>query len=460
MLSLVHDYPVSAALFLVVFFCLLQSWWFKKDFFSPLNIYCFTQCITLAISYFQLDRAMSDFHLYTWGVWLLAMLSFVGGCVVARLYAKTKALPVRIAPATCPKQYNWTYHLMLSFVAFLVFMVGVYGVVHKVGDFIIFTSSPAKWMTKYVDYGYYSLLFNSGPLCVLLFGVASFKKFNNIAWIRRVSFAMVFVTIAINTIAYPNRTSLFLNIGFFLILVNYLYKRISPIVITLFLVFAIIAFVSIGNLRNQYGGSVEGKALDVVVELPYKYLANNYWNLDYVLNPPNDREIHPHTYGIDFFNGIFEYAMLTGAFRRSFRWDNAFNDRIQKVPGLNTVSYLWEVYKDFHLFGVMLLPFLCGLALTVLHLRLCRPFTPRQILLYTYFIYFVGWWFFTAGYKQGIFCIWGMVIFVVSTVCSTKGILPADPDVVGDEVDSKSTGASTSSPILCQPECETAVGRT
>ena len=53
-----------------------------------------------------------------------------------------------------------------------------------------------------------------------------------------------------------------------------------------------------------------------------------------------------------------------------------------------------------------------------------------------------------------------MVIFVVSTVCSTKGILPADPDVVGDEVDSKSTGASTSSPILCQPECETAVGRT
>ena len=140
----------------------------------------------------------------------------------------------------------------------------------------------------------------------------------------------------------------------------------------------------------------------------------------------NDQEIHPHTYGIDFFSGLFEYAKLTTSFRNSFRWDNAFNDRIQKVQGFNTVNYLWDVYKDFHLFGVMLLPFLCGLGLTVLHLRLCRPFTPRQILMYTYFIYFVGWWFFTSGYKQGIYCIWGMVIFVVSTICTEQRCVQDD----------------------------------
>ena len=315
MLSWAIAYPVSSALFLVVIFCLFQSWWFKKDFFSPLNVYCFTQCITLAISYFQIDRAMSDFHLFTWGVWLLGGLSFTGGCVVARLYAKSKGVPVQIHPAVCPKQYNWTYHLMLSFVVFFVFLIGVYGIYHKVGTLVIFTPNPAKWMTKYIDYGYFSLLFNSGPLCVLLFGVASFKKYNNIVWIRRVALVMVFVTIAINLMAYPNRTSLFFNFGFFLIFVNYLYKRISPIVIASLLVIAIIVFISIGSLRDQYGGgSVQGKALSVVVELPYKYLANNYWNLDYVLNPPNDREIHPHTYGIDFFNGIFENPPLYTVF--------------------------------------------------------------------------------------------------------------------------------------------------
>lgn len=438
MLSWVFEYPVSAALFLVVIFCLFQSWWFKKDFFSPLNVYCFAQCITLAISYLQIDKAMSDFKLFTWGVWLLGLLSFAGGCVVARLYAKSKALPVDVAPAVVTKHYNWTWHLALSFVVFALFMVGVYGVVQVAGSLIIFTDSPSEWMSRDVNYGYYALLLSSGPLCVLLFGVASFNKFNNVIWVRRVAFVMVLVTIAVNLMAYPNRTSLFFNVGFFLIFVNYLYKRISPIVIASLLVFAIVAFVSIGSLRDQYGGgSVEGKALDVVVELPYKYVANNYWNLDYALNPPNDREIHPHTYGIDFFNGIFEYARLTGSFRNSFRWDDAFNERIQKVYGFNTVNYLWDVYKDFHLFGVLFFPFLCGLGLTVLHLRLCRPFTPRQVLMYTYFIYFVGWWFFTSGYKQGIYCIWGAIIFFVSTVCMCKPkTLPTEsavPDKVNEQ---------------------------
>ena len=439
MFSWIAEYPVSTVLFLVVIFCLFQSWWLKKDFFSPLNVYCFAQCITLAISYLQINRAMSDFKLYTWGVWLLGFLSFAGGCIIARLHAKSKGAPVNVVQPVVPRRYNWTVHLALSLGVFCLFLVGVYGVYSVVGNLIIFTDSPARWMTKDVNYGYYALLFNSGPLCVLLFGVASFKKFNNVQWVRRVALVMVFVTIALNLMTYPNRTTLFFNAGFFLIFVNYLYKRISPIVIATLLVIAIAVFVSIGSLRDQYGGgSAEGKAMDVVLELPYKYLANNYWNLDYALNPPTDREIHPHTYGIDFFNGIFEYARLTGSFRNSFRWDDSFNDRIQKVEGFNTVNYLWEVYKDFHLFGVMIFPFLCGLGLTVLHLRLCKPFTPRQILMYTYFIYFVGWWFFTAGYKQGIFCIWGAVIYFVSTVCmwQKRGAvneLPAEP-AVSDKV--------------------------
>ena len=61
MLSWVAEYPVSSALFLVVLYCLFQSWFFKKDFFSPPSVYCFSQCITLGIAYFQLDYAMTDF---------------------------------------------------------------------------------------------------------------------------------------------------------------------------------------------------------------------------------------------------------------------------------------------------------------------------------------------------------------------------------------------------------------
>lgn len=426
MLSWVVDYPVSSALFFVVIFCLFQSWWLKKDFFSPMTVYVFSQCITLAISYLKVDYAMTDFKPTTWMVWGLGMFAFCSGCILARLVAKSKGLKVNIAKVLPAENYNWGLHLALSFVVFAFFIVGVFKIIQVVGSPIIFAEDPSKWMSKDIDYGYFPVLFSSGPLCILLFGVASFKKYNSVNWVRRVSAVMILVTIAINLVAYPNRTALFFNVGFFLILLNYLFKRISPIVIASVLMLAVVAFISIGNVRNQYGGgSLEGKALDVVMELPYKYVANNYWNLDYALNPPTDREIHPHTYGIDFFSGIFEYVRLPGSFKTSYHWDDSFNDRIQKVFGFNTVNYLWDIYKDFHIFGVFLVPFLCGIALTTLHLKFCGRFTPRQILFYTYFIYFVGWWFFTSAYKQGLYCAWGMILFFITTVCARQTKLGA-----------------------------------
>ena len=261
---------------------------------------------------------------------------------------------------------------------FAAFAVGVFGVVQMAGNLLIFTDDPAKWMSKDINYGYYALLVSSGPLSVLLFSVAAFKKFNDDRAVRVVSKFMVLFTITLNLFAYPNRTSLFFSVGFLIILANYMYKRISPVIISIFLVLAVAVFVGISSLRAQYGGSdVQGKAMDVVMKLPYIYVANNYWNLDYAVNSPTDREIHPHTYGIDFFHGIFEYARISGSFRQSFRWDDAFNERIQKVYGFNSVSYLWDVYKDFHMLGVFFLPLLCGMGLTLLYLKLCGPYSPR-----------------------------------------------------------------------------------
>ncbi|MBR2059334.1 MAG: hypothetical protein IJ982_10605, partial [Fibrobacter sp.] len=68
-------YPVTCALLLVVLFCLLQSWLLKKDFFSPVTVYCFSQCITLAIAYLQIDAFMSDFKPLTWMAWILGLVA-------------------------------------------------------------------------------------------------------------------------------------------------------------------------------------------------------------------------------------------------------------------------------------------------------------------------------------------------------------------------------------------------
>ena len=421
MLSWVAEYPVSSALFLVVLFCLFQSWFFKKDFFSPPSVYCFSQCITLGIAYFQLDYAMTDFKPLTWMIWIGALVGFCGGSFLVRLAAKQKGLPVTGGPIPDATNYNWKLHIILTFVLFVVFIIGIMGIVQVAGNLLLLTGNPAKYMTKDTDYGFYPVLFGLAPLIVLLFGVASFKKFNPSLALRVLSRVMIVVTIVLNLLAYPSRGTLFFSVGFLIILYNYLHKRISSVWILVCIALAASAFIAISSLRDQFGGSnIEGKVLEEVMELPYKYVSNNYWNLDYAANPPPDREYHPHTYGIDFFFGMFEYLRVSASFRNSFHWDGLFNERIEKINGFNTASYLWEVYKDLYFPGVIILPFLCGLMLSVLHMRLGGTFSPRQVLFYTFFIYFIGWWFFTPGYKQGIYWVWSLIIFFISTVCMPR----------------------------------------
>lgn len=430
MLTWMTEYPVSTVLFLVVLFCLLQSWLLKKDFFSPPTVYCFSQCITLGIAYFQLDKTMTDFKPLTWMIWIGALIAFTTGSFLARLVAKQKGWPDRVSEPSVEftSNYRWNLHVFLTLIPFCIFLLGVYGIVQRVGTLLLLSGNPAKYMTKEVDLGFVPVYLSAAPLSVLLFGAACFKKFNPHKSLRIFSRCMVVVSIVLNLMAYPSRGSLFLSLAFIIILFNYLHKRVSAAWIIMCLALAVGAFVGISSVRNQYAGSsVENMAASAVMELPYKYVANNYWNLDYAVNPPVDREYHPHTYGIDFFHGMFEFFVAGPSFRRSFRWDGLFNEKIEKIHGFNTASYLWEVYKDLYMPGVFILPFLVGLALSTLHLRLCRPFTPRQVIFYSLFIYFIGWWFFTPGYKQGIYWFWAYIIFFITTVSmkgSTKKVAP------------------------------------
>lgn len=422
MFEFIYEYSESCICFLISLICLGQAYFFKKDFFSPANVYCFSQSITLGISYLKYNAAMTDFHVKTWCIWCGALISFFVGASCVRMFWKTKNLPKHFCSVKeiAPVNYNWKLHMICAFFVLFCYLLGVVGIVQVAGNLLLLTKEPSLWMTAKVDYGYWAILFNSSPLVMMFFGVAAFKSLNPHKGIRVLARVIIPIVFVINIFAYPNRGTLFFSLGVLLILFNYLKKKIPSAAIMLCLLVALGAFVGISELRSQYGTSVKDVAINSALDLPYKYVANNYWNLDYAVNPLPDKEIHPHTYGIDFFAGIFDYLRLTGSIRNSFGWDGLFNERVQKIQGLNTTGYLWDVYKDLYMPGVVFFPFFCGVALTLLHLSLSRKITPRNLLLYTMFIYLVAWWFFTPGYKQGIYWIWTIVLFGFTTLCSTK----------------------------------------
>ena len=129
--------------------------------------------------------------------------------------------------------------------------------------------------------------------------VASFKSINPYKWIRILSFIMAVGVITLSVCVYPGRNSLFLCLGSSFILFNYLKKKIPVKAVVTVLLLAVSSFVVVGMMRSQYADdSLEGMGLEYMMKLPYDYVANNYWNLDYAINPPSDREIHPYTYGL------------------------------------------------------------------------------------------------------------------------------------------------------------------
>ncbi len=429
MLAWICENPESAFLISVVVGLLFFVWKTKKDFFSPATVYIFSQCLTLAVAYLQLDNAMTPFHAKTWFVWLGAIFSFSTACL---LYEWNAGKIPMVADENNPSvRYNWKWHFALACVILALYLVGIFGILQKVGTLILFSGNASYWASRKVDYGIYAQFFSSAPLVILLFGVAAFRSLNPVSWIRWISRAVVPLICLLSVCAYPSRTTFFMCVGFAVILFNVLCKRIPVWLITAFLLLGISAFVFVASARSQYAGSnsIRSMTMDAAMTMPYKYVANNYWNLDYALNPAPDRHIHSFTYGIDFFSGMLEYFRVPGALKNSFGWDGIFNESVQKIPGYNTTGYLWEIYKDFGLPGCFIVPFLIGLGLSSLYARMKRRKTPFRVMLFTFFIYFAGFWFFLAGYKQGIFWAWGVIIWLVAKVCTLQPKTPAFSEV-------------------------------
>ena len=176
--------------------------------------------------------------------------------------------------------------------------------------------------------------------------------------------------------------------------------------------------------------------------LPYKYLANNYWNLDYAFNRLSDIPEHEWTYGIDAFYGVTHLMHIGDGIQQSFGWDTPFNESVVKYTGLNTILYLWDAYKDFGLPGIFLLPFFFGVLFTYCYHKMAVAKNPFMLLLTATFMMWIILWNFTTGYKQSMYWVWMFFFFFVCTVSSGKrSILPPDPDVVGNEISEKLTAS-------------------
>lgn len=427
MISWIFEYPESAVLFLLALVYLIIVLCRRDDLMKPMNVYCLSQMSLLGIAYLKLNRAMTDFRLTTWLFWGGALVSFFAGCLLLDWAWRACGGPVLHSPLNPSKSYDWGKHVALCFVAFGFFLIGVFGVISIAGNFILFTEHPGLWMGKNPKAGSLAIYFCSSPMVVGLFGVAAFKAWNPSRKLRIISRVMIPVTIALSFMTFPNRGTTFICVGILFVLYNYLHRKLSFLVVGIFSAVLLVAFVAIAMLRDQYSdNSVNGAVLGSALDLPYKYIANNYWNFDYALNPPSDRPRGNFTYGVDALFGIDDLVHIGSAIRTSNGWDSPYNESAEKVTGLNTVLYVWDAYKDFGVPGVILLPLFFGFLFTYIYRKMAVARTPGPLLFHSMFVFWILQWSFTTGYKQPMYWIWIMFFLLIPALCSKEATSGCD----------------------------------
>ena len=240
------------------------------------------------------------------------MFCFMAGCFLVDFAWRSSGGPPLQSKLKLHGEYDWVCHFFLSFLAFAYFLVGVVGVIGIAGNLVLLTEDPSRWLSgkdckvlKYADF------FTSGAMVVGLFAVASFKSMNPVRWVRNASRFMVVFTIVLSFMTYPSRGINMLCLGMLVIQFNYFRGRFSWRAIPVATVFICVFFVVVASLKGQYGSydiTDERKTKEMALLL-YKYVANNYWNLDYAFNRLSDIPEYEWTYG-DGYAKVWVYFLL------------------------------------------------------------------------------------------------------------------------------------------------------
>jgi oligosaccharide repeat unit polymerase len=422
----------------------LESMIRKADFFSPFRIYLFFHSFTFGIASLALAKAMTPFQPLTNWVYFGSGICYLAGtlcvsAVTSALHAEQGSVAAAPAPAIDKADYNWRWHFLFSLAIFVFFLSGMLIAFHAVGSFPLLAKNKLKVMQDFLGYHWTSSIpINFASLSMGMFFMGAvlkahiWKGWNLSKW-------MLFGTVGIFMLTM-SRSSLIFFAFFAIVFYNAAVKRISilrlgGLFVILFSVFLIIAYFKLDDIskQNQMLKQTSDKAAKALLMIPYAYVANNFWNLDYGLNPGNFQDRHTDTRGFTTVSGFFD-MIYTGSFwgqdfRKSTGYEDIFHQHTQKIKDLNTVTYQWGLYKDFGMIGVMILPFAFGILFSILYWKMRIAPNVLNTGLYAYLSYFVGFSWFLAFWESQIY-FWGLVYFL-SALVFCKFISPLRSEVKG-----------------------------
>lgn len=367
-----------------------------RNWLAPWNCYVIAQVILLGVAYLKLDPLMEDFSLETWIAVILSGASFFCGCLMAvGAFGKIRAASARNS------EFDEAYlHLirMSLLPVFIVFVIGTILSYRSAGGWPVRMIDPEEARRKFAWPGFGPVMCFQLIYVLALSGMAVWKIETRRAW-RIIGAIAVAVPVGVGALSGMRFYS-FLIIAT-LILFWDIYKPISlfklvgagigivGILVAIFLIR--IGMFNSDTLRLALRYPEYAKS----VCLPfYQYIANNFWNLDWLFRLHDRTHGTISTLGFQSFQGFVYPTHMTFPINDAYNLESRFTS-VLKFKALNTTAYQGALFIDFGWTGLLVLPLILGYFSSLAFMKGRSTFGIFDALLYSVLGFSVVFSFFT-----------------------------------------------------------------
>ncbi|MGL5416282.1 MAG: O-antigen polymerase [Clostridium sp.] len=378
-----NDFQFLLGGFCVIIAIYIFSIYNKQDFLHPISIYSIFWLGVAGISTFRVSYYQVKWSAYMWLIIILAYVTFILGFRVFRTRKNNNVDDIK-------EFINNINIKKLYFVLKLLVGVSVISLLLEVAllKYIpLFSSS----MNSYRNFNvtglhYFVVLVGIIPPLAILYKRAGGRK--KIWW-------MIVLSFVVSTLIV-SRQLMIMQVVLIIIAIHYFYKKIKLKQFIIIFLLGIILFSLSFSLRNQNSNYINNAAeimpkyQNSIIVKPLLYFNMNFNNLDIIVN-----NFHDYKLGENMIFPIVAFANIKDEINYNYK------SEYLATPNFNTCTYLADIYYDFGIFGVIILPFLLGIVYSRLYNIVNRKISVYSVLYFLLaycliFCFFVNWYYNTA----------------------------------------------------------------
>ena len=365
---------------------------FRKnaDIFHPARFWICLWTMVIGVTLLDLSYYQREWSIQAWFIILSGLLSFLVGVLLQA--NKHRALIMKKIPFDIQKILSPNSRKGFMYAIYFLFTVYIiaYLLEWKIMGYLPFFSILRE--AGRAEWGVFGLHLLVGSIPIILALVSEAFIVLKTKKTEKILYSSIFFLTLVSYFFLLNRLYIFIW-GFILIIqIHYLKKRIKVRQILIFTTVLTGLFVGIGSIRaTQFVGNFIYNVSNMKYSKeyanftgPYMYVSMNLENTARGID-----KLSSHTYGANVFD--FIYAILQ-AKKPIAKYLHIDKYQYLVTSSFNTLSYLWYLYWDFGIPGVVIGSMLWGYLISMLYykMRLNPSFTNVNMYALTLFMVFLS----------------------------------------------------------------------